>query len=167
VPAATQPVQAEDKGATDEVSVQGPAIGVRESAEIMKAHIIVLSQKIKYAGLQMPVYDWLIIAVSVLIFIVAGFLLWHLASALCYSVLGTVLVFTGMILLLLHKGAVPVSRICSKPSFYATIFIIMAVFGTLEQLLLCKHPKTHPTTKRQVGKNKQEPGRTKKSWRTT
>jgi hypothetical protein len=98
---------------------------------------------------------------------VAGFALWHLASALCCSFLGTVLVFAGMILLLLHKGTVPVSRICSRQSFYATVFIVMAVFGTLEQLLLCKHPKTRPTKKKHVGKNKQESGQTKKSWRSS
>jgi len=150
-----------------EVSAQGTAISVRESAEKMKAHIIDVSQRVKHAGLQMPVYHWMIIMVLVLIFIVAGFSLWRLASALCCSVLGTILIFAGMILLLLHKGAVPVSSICSKPSFYATVFIAMTAFGTCEQLLLCKRQKTRSAGKRQKSKNKQEPGRTKKSWRTT
>ncbi len=149
------------------LSANTQTIGARESAEKMRAYIIVITKKIKHTGLQMPVYDWAIIAVVVLISIVAGFALWHLASALCCSFLGTVLVFAGMILLLLHKGTVPVSRICSRQSFYATVFIVMAVFGTLEQLLLCKHPKTRPTKKKKVGKNKQESGQTKKSWRTS
>ena len=150
-----------------EVSARGQTISVRESAETMKAHIVVMTTKIKRAGLQMPVYDWAIIAVSVLISIVVGFWLRHLASALCCSILGTVLVFAGMILLLLHKGAVPVSRICSRPSFYTTVFIVMTVFGTLEQLLLCRYPKTSSTEKKQEAKHKQEPGQTKKSWLTT
>jgi len=90
-----------------------------------------------------------------------------LAMALCCSVLGTVLIFAGMILLLLHKGAVPVSIICSKSSYYATAFIAMTAFGTIEQLLLCKHPKTHSGRKRGIGKNKEEPDRTKERWRTT
>ncbi len=149
-----------------EVSAQGTVVSVRESAEIMKACIIDVGQRIKDAALQMPVYHWAIIMVLVLIFIVAGFSLWRLASALCCSVLGTVLIFAGMILLLLHKGALPVGIICSKTSFYATVFIAMTAFGTSEQLLLCKRQKTRSAGKRQRGKNKQEPDRTKESWRT-
>ncbi len=148
------------------ISAQGTAIGVRESVEKLKAYIIDVSQRIKHAGLQMPVYHWAIIMVLALIFIVAGFFLWRLASALCCSVLGTVLIFAGMILLLLHKGAVPVSSICSKPSFYATVFIAMTAFGTSEQLLLCKRQKSRSAEKRRMHKNKQEPDGTKESWRT-
>ena len=150
-----------------EMSTQGTAIGVRESAEKLKAYIIDVSQRIKHAGSQMPVYHWAIIMVLALIFIVAGFSLWRLAMALCCSLLGTILIFAGMILLLLHKGAVPVSIICSKSSYYATVFIAMAAFGTSGQLLLCKRQKTRSTGKRQMGKNKQGPSQTKERWRTT
>ena len=149
-----------------EMSAQGQTISVRESVEKMKAYIIDAGQRIKHAGLQMPVYHWMIIMVLVLIFIVAGFSLWRLAMALCCSALGTILIFAGMILLLLHKGAVPVSIICSKSSYYATAFIAMTAFGTSEQLLLCKRSKTRSAGKRQRGKNKQEPDRKKESWRT-
>jgi len=150
-----------------EMSAQGTVISVRKSAEIMKDYIIDASQKVKQAGLQMSIHHWAIIMVLALIFIVAGVCLWRLAMALCCSVLGTVLIFAGMILLLLHKGAVPVSIICSKSSYYATAFIAMTAFGTIEQLLLCKHPKTHSGRKRGIGKNKEEPDRTKERWRTT
>ncbi|MBA7660873.1 hypothetical protein ES703_68879 [subsurface metagenome] len=150
-----------------EMSAQGTAISVRESVEKMKAYIIDAGQRIKHAGLQMSVHHWAIIMVLALIFIVAGFSLWRLAMALCCSTLGTILIFAGMILLLLHKGAVPVSTIRSKPSYYATAFIAMTAFGTIEQLLLCKHPKTHSGRKRRIGKNKEGPDRTEESWRVT
>jgi hypothetical protein len=150
-----------------ETSAQRQAISVRESAEIMKAYIIDAGQTIKHAGLQMPVYHWMIIMVLALIFIVAGFSLWRLAMALCCSALGTILIFAGMILLLLHKGAVPVSIICSKSSYYATAFIAMIAFGTIEQLLLCKHPQTHSGRRRRIGKKKEESDRTKERWRTS
>jgi hypothetical protein len=150
-----------------EMSAQGQAISVRKSAEIMKDYIIDAGQRIKHAGLQMSVHHWAIIMVLVLIFIVAGFCLWRLAMALCCSVLGTILIFAGMILLLLHKGAVPVSIICSKSSYYATAFIAMIAFGTIEQLLLCKHPQTHSGRRKRISKNKEEPDRTKETWRTS
>jgi len=150
-----------------ETSAQRQAISVRASAEIMKDYIIDAGQRIKHAGLQMSMHHWAIIMVSALIFIVAGVCLWRLAMALCCSVLGTILIFGGMILLLLHKGTVPVSIICSKSSYYATAFIAMIAFGTIEQLLLCKHPKTHSARRRRISKNKEEPDRTKEGWRTS
>jgi len=55
-----------------EISAQGAAISARKSAEKLKAYIIDVSQRIKHAGLQMPVYHWAIIMVLALIFIVAG-----------------------------------------------------------------------------------------------
>lgn len=149
-----------------EISIQDPAISTRESAEKMKAYIIDAVLSIKHAGLQMPVNRWAIIMVLALIFIVAGFYLWRLASALCCSVLGTTLIFAGMILLLLYKGALPVNIICSKSSYYATAFIAMIAFGTSEQLLFCKRSKTRSAGKRQIGKNEQEPDRKKENWRT-
>ncbi len=150
-----------------ETSAQRQAISVRKSAEIMKDYIIDTGQRIKHAGLQMSVDHWAIIMVLALIFIVAGFCLWRLAMALCCSVLGAILIFAGMILLLLHKGSVPVSIICSKSSYYATAFLAMIAFGTIEQLLLCKHPKAHSGRKRRISKNKKESDRTKEGWRTS
>jgi hypothetical protein len=148
----------------DEIPVQDVALNVRKSAEKMKACIIEAVQKIKQAYLQMPLYNWMIIMVLTLICIVAGFSLWQLASALCCSALGTVLIFAGMILLLLNKGSMPVSIISSRSPFYIAVFAAMMAFGTTEQLLLCKEPKNSPTVKSQTGGNKQKPKQRKKRW---
>lgn len=137
----------------------------QQSAERMKLYITDVGQKIKRTYLQMPVLDWMIIMTLALTFIVAGFLFQRFASALCFSILGTVLIFVGMILLLLYKGAVPVQIIGGKQLYYAIVFIVMVAFGTFEQLLLCKHPKTQPAA---TENNTQEPtNRKKKRWRTT
>ena len=149
------------------IPAQDVALGVRESAEQMKTCIIEAGQKIKNVCLQMPVYNWAIIMVLILICIVAGFSLWQLASALCCSALGTVLIFAGMILLLLNKGSMPVSIISSRSPFYVAVFAAMMGFGTTEQLLLCKQPKTSPTVKNQTGGNTQKPKQTKKRWWAT
>jgi hypothetical protein len=146
------------------ISAQDSAFGIRESAEKMKACIMNAGQKVKHACLQMPVYSWAMIMVLILICIVAGFSLWQLASALCCSALGTVLIFAGMILLLLNKGSMPVNIISSRPSFYVAIFAAMMAFGTTEQLLLCKQPKTSPAVKSQTGGNKQKPKQTTERW---
>lgn len=150
---------------TPETPTQDSILSPQQSAEKMEIYITDIGQKIKHACLQMPVLHCMIIMALALISIAAGFLFRRLASALCFSFLGTVLIFAGMILLLLYKGAVPVRIISSKQSYYAIVFVVMVAFGTLEQLLLCKHPKAGPTVTTE--NNKQEPNQAKKRWRTT
>lgn len=124
------------------------------------------STKIKQACLQMPAYSWVIIAVLLVIFIMAGIFLWRLTSALCCAALGTMLIFAGMILLLLYKGAVPISYICSRTLFYTVVLVAMMAFGTIEQLLLSKPAKRQSIAKKETSKGKQEPDKKLPSWRT-
>ncbi|RKY04303.1 MAG: hypothetical protein DRP66_11905 [Planctomycetota bacterium] len=58
------------------------------------------------------------------------------AAATCAS-LGTVAIFAGMILVLLYKGARPLTGIYQMPAFFAAAVVAMAAFGTFVQLLLC------------------------------
>ena len=150
-----------------DIPAQGSALGIRESTKKMKACIIDAGQKIKYACLQMPLHNWAMIMVLMLICIVVGFSFWQLASALCCSALGTILIFAGMILLLLNKGSMPVSIISRRSPFYVAVFAAMIVFGTTEQLLLCKQPKTSAAAKSQKSGNKQKSKQAKNSWRVT
>lgn len=122
--------------------------------------------EIRQACLQMPVHNWAIIAALAVIFIVAGFFLWRFISALCCAVFGTLLVFAGMTLLLLYKGAEPISYISSRTQFFTAIFGAMIAFGTVEQLLLCQRKKKYLTRKRQANKDKQRPKETAQSWRS-
>jgi len=132
--------------------VEGPAIteqsstmSVQESLQVAKAYAVNFIDKIKYACRQMPLYNWVIIAVSAIILILPGLLLWRLASSLFFSALGTLMIFAGMILLLLYKGTAPISIIADRSSFYATVFIAMIAFGTLEQFLLCRNIRGQST----------------------
>lgn len=101
----------------------------------------------------LPIHNWLIIAVLSVIVIIAGFLLWRLTSALCYATLGTFLIFIGMILLLLYKGAMPASEIADKGSFYLMVFVAMVAFGTVEQLLLCRFRQRKVVIKKESNNN--------------
>jgi hypothetical protein len=101
------------------------------------------------ACLQLPAYCWPIMAVVVVVIVAAGAYLWPLTSAMCCAALGTILIFAGMIMLLMQKGAGPVTYIDGRGLFFAAIFAAMVAFGTLEQLLFCKLPAARPTaTKR-------------------
>jgi hypothetical protein len=147
--------------------VQSSALSVRESIEKVKAYVADVSEKIKQACSQMPGYSWPILLALVAIFIVVGLFFRRLASALCCSALGTMLIFAGMILLLLYKGSVPISSIYNKPPFYGAAFIAMTVFGTIEQLLLCQRAKRDSIRRKGADKDKEGPKETTQAWRTT
>lgn len=108
-----------------------------------------------------------IIAVMLERILVTGSIFWRCIWALCCATLGTMLIFAGMILLLLYKGAVPISHISSKQSFYTAVFITMTAFGTIEQLLLCRCLGEKLTRKKQTDKTKEEPRQTTPTWRTS
>jgi len=133
--------------------VEGPALSVGESAQLMKAHMIDFGDEIKQACSKMPLYNWAI---------VAGFYLQRLTSALSCAALGTLLIFAGMILLLFYKGSVPIGIIYNKPLFYAAVFGVMVAFGTIVQLLL--GPRLESRRKKA---GQEEPARRKHRWRTS
>lgn len=93
-----------------------------------------------------------VIATALEKILVTGSLFWHLASALCCAAMGTILIFAGMILLLLYKGAAPISYIIGKQSFYIAVLIAMTAFGTIEQLLLCQRAKKQLIRKKGANK---------------
>jgi len=124
-----------------------------------------LSDGLKHACSQMPLYSWPIIAAVAAIFIAGAFYFWRLTSALCCAVFGTMLVFAGMILLLLYKGAAPVGYIESRGLFFAVVFVAMTAFGTFEQLLFCQPAKEQPITKKETSAGEQAPDKTSQSWR--
>jgi hypothetical protein len=131
----------------------------------VKAYKADFITEIKHIRSQMPAYGRTIIAALAVIFIAAGFFQWRFTSALCCAALGTMLVFAGMILLLLYKGAAPVSRLCLNQTFYLGVFAAMTAFGTIEQLLLCQGIKEKLTGKKETNKDRKEPEKISTAWR--
>jgi hypothetical protein len=108
--------------------------------------------KIMQAGINMPIHFWVIIATPALIVLVCGVFLWRYTSALFFSVTGTIVAFFGMLLMLISKGTEPVDYVRGKPLIFAAVFLVMAAFGTIFQLLLCKKSKKQEITKIKPGK---------------
>jgi len=160
-------IQAADTANSSKIANQGSTVTISQSVEIVKAYAIDFTGRIKQACTQMPVYNWAIIAALAVIFTVAGFWLWRLASALCSAALGALLIFAGMILLLLYKGSAPITKLADRTPFYAAIFIGMTAFGTLEQLLLCRREEGKSKRKKRISSDKQEPEQATRSWRIT
>ena len=148
--------QAETTEVRSEMSEQTTKAGLGETFEELKTFGLDAGEKIKLAGTKIPLHIWAIIAAPAVIFIVCGALLWRWTTALFFSVTGTMVVFLGMILLLSYKGTEPVSLIRSKPSISAAVFLAMAAFGTIVQLLICKSPKKEKITKKKPDEKKGE-----------
>jgi len=111
-------------------------LAVEQTLDVLKTYASDCIDEVKQVGPQMPVYNWAILAGLGVIFLIGGFVFWNSVSALCCGAMGTMLVFAGMILLLLYKGAAPISNIRGDKSFYTSVFMAMVLFGTALQLLL-------------------------------
>ena len=138
----------------NEVSELPITVGLDEALEELKTFGLDTGRSIKQAGTKIPVQTWAIIAAPAVIFLICGVALWRFTTALFFSVLGTMVVFLSMILLLSYKGAEPISHLRSMPLIAATVFLAMAAFGTIIQLLLCKSSKKEKITKIKPGKKK-------------
>ena len=119
----------------------------------------------------MPAMAWAaaaaVIALVLEKMLTGGSFFWRLISAVFCSVSGTTLVFAGMTLLLLYKGATPAKSIAGKQSVYLAVFAGMIVFGTVEQLLLCRRFGKKLIRKKQADKDKEEISKAPQSWRTS
>ncbi len=125
-----------------------------ESLEIVEGHWADLRATFRQAGQRLSALRWTIVAAAGLALLVSGLAFRSLAGALSCAATGTVLVFVGLVLLLMYKGAVPVTRIETRPVFYGVIFGSMVAFGTLEQFVLCRRAEKHQA-KSNKGDNKQ------------
>lgn len=126
-----------------------------------------LSFGIRNACAEIPLYSWAIIAVAAIAALIAAIYLKRPTWAISCAVFGSGLIFAGMIILLSLKAISPTKIIAEKPYIYASAFGAMCVFGTLEQLLLCrkKHEKTGDETESKSKKDEQQ--EKPKRWRTS
>jgi len=152
-------IQPETVEIQNDTLAQTTTNGVNEILQELKTFGLDAGERIKQAGTKMPVYIWAIIAAVAAVLLVCGIVLWRFTSSLFFSVLGTMVIFLGMILLLSYKRTEPISHTRSKPFISGAIFLAMAAFGTIVQLLLCKGSKKEKITKIQPGGKKGKGGK--------
>jgi methionine-rich copper-binding protein CopC len=140
----------------NEAPVQATTLGFNEAVQEVKIFVLDAGEKIEQAGTKIPLYIWTIMTAAAAIILVCGIALWRLTSALFFSVVGTIIIFFGMILLLSYKGTEPISHIHNNPFISAVVFLSMLTFGTIVQLLLCKGSKEEKITKIKPGGKKEK-----------
>ncbi len=141
----------------------GEKLTVQESLEIVESHWLDLAAKVRQAARGLSALRWAAVAVVGLGVAVFGFVLRRLGGAMSCAAAGTLLVFVGLVLLLMFKGAVPVTRIVSRAPFYGLVFGGMVGFGTLEQFLLCRRAERRRKARSKRFEAEQEDS--KRSWR--
>jgi hypothetical protein len=112
-------------------------IGASEAAAMLGRAIGYLMKKTEAIYAQFSILRWSAVVAAGAVAAILTVYFGKVVCAICCATLGTVLNFTGMILLLFYKGAEPVSRISQKGLFFAAIFAGMIAFGTIVQLVFC------------------------------
>jgi hypothetical protein len=112
------------------------AISISEALIILSRTIDYLMERMAALYAQFSLLHWAAVVGGGLIAAVLAVYFSGAAGAFCCATLGTSLSFAGMILLLLYKGAEPVSRISRRSLFFAAVFAVMIGLGTAVQLIL-------------------------------
>jgi hypothetical protein len=127
----------EFKISTESQRVEKGTTLIEESLEAAKAQLVFFGEKIKQAVSGVSARALMISAIAGLAMVIVGFFMPQFISALTCAALGTGVIFVGMILLLLYKGAQPITHVYGKANIYSTVVLAMVVFGSAVQLLLC------------------------------
>ncbi len=120
----------------DAVVERIPVATIQESLEKLQEFGADVVSAMGSGASNVPVGWWVVLAAEVIGIIIVGSFLRKPAAAMCCAMLGTMLLFVGMGLLLVHKGSAPFSRMVGDGKFYGTIFASMTLFGTIVQLVL-------------------------------
>jgi len=141
------------------------ALSTDQSLNVIRAYTLDVTDTVKRGGTQLMASRWAVVAAAALTFLLVGLLFRHAGGALTCAMLGTEMIFAGLILLLMFKGSRPVTRVDARAPFFGLVFAAMVVFGTLEQWILLRRAdqRTEGETKKSPPRKKPEG---KRSWRS-
>ncbi len=114
---------------------------VPESLKAARVLLFDLVGRVTTAAKDLEMVSWAVVVAPGFVLLVLGLLFPRLAGALTFSVLGTVLIFAGLVVLLIHKGSGPVGLVQQHGALSGLVLLGMAVFGTLEQAVLGPSPR--------------------------
>ena len=138
---------------------------VAQSLDMVRAYTLDLTDATQRAGGQLVASRWAVVAGATFVLFLVGLLFRHLGGALACAILGTVMIFAGLILLLMFKGSAPVARIEARAPFFGLVFLSMIVFGTLEQWVLCRRADKQGQAEAQKSRPRKAEGKRSKRGR--
>ena len=137
----------ENNGVANSIESEG-VLSTGESIEVLRSQVVYLFTGLRDCVGQVKPLGFITSIVAGIIVVGCGLFAPRFIVAATSATLGTFLIFTGMIFLLLYKGAEPMTRIYSAGGFYGTVLLVMVAFGTAVGLLVCPE-----TGKRSAKKN--------------
>ena len=137
-----------ERPADGEVATGGVSL-VEEDIKAMQAQLVFFGQVISQAVKEVSLEGLVVSAVVGVMVVLVGLFAPQLVAALTCGMLGTGFIAVGMILLLLYKGACPISHIYERVGIYSKAAILMIVFGSAVQMLLCSARDKKLALKRQ------------------
>jgi uncharacterized membrane protein len=111
-------------------------IGTSEALTLLNIHTKALIDEVAGTFSNFRLGHWVVLLGTAVVVTTLAILLSRLAVAVCCASLGAGLSLVGMVLLLLYKGAEPVTAITQRGTFYAAIFGAMVLIGAFVQLVL-------------------------------
>jgi hypothetical protein len=147
-----------------EAEVGTPVLSTEESLNVIRAYTLDVTDAVKGGATQMAASRWAVVAATVLTFLLVGLLFRHTGGALSCAILGTEMIFVGLILLLMFKGSRPVTRLEARAPFFGLVFAAMVGFGTLEQWILLRRADQRVQGESKKSQPQKKQGR-KRSWR--
>ncbi|MBP7052134.1 MAG: hypothetical protein KBE65_14050 [Phycisphaerae bacterium] len=135
----------------------------QESLDAVQAYVLDVADRIKAIVHGLASVDVVVIVAVGAGLLAVGLIFGRLAGALACSMVGSGLVFAGLTLLLIFKGATPIARMEQQGPFYGLVLLGMVAFGTLEQLLLC--PQARDGRAPRSAKRRTEERESKRGWR--
>ena len=119
------------------------SLSAEESFKVLKSQYVYLGRE--FLGYLKETGTGGIITAIVIAFLVGvgGFVFSKIVSAAATSAVGTLFIFAGMVVMLLHKGSAPITLLYQKLIFYQTIAVFMVISGTLTGVFFCSEKKYH------------------------
>ena len=115
----------------------GGSQGVPETVEHLKLMILGVSRSCVQVGLAMEIKYQVVVGVTAFFALLMGCVLQRLAEAASCATAGVLLICGGMVLMLLAKGAMPLTGLHARAGMCAAIIPAMIGVGVVEQLLFC------------------------------
>lgn len=141
----------------------GQTLSVPASLDMIRMYALDMTDAARRAGGQLVASRWAIVAAVMFALLLVGLLFRQLGAVLVCSILGTAMIFAGLVLLLMFKGAGPIMRIEARAPFFGLVLLAMVIFGTLEQWGLCRRAEKRDKAGTEKRRSRKQDG--KRSWR--
>ncbi|MCF7973574.1 MAG: hypothetical protein K9N55_07145 [Phycisphaerae bacterium] len=119
----------------------GTRLGIPETFEDLKGRVSDVYRAGLQVGQVLEIKYLVVVGVSGFFTLLIGCVAGRLAETVSCAAAGVLLMWGGMVLMLLSKGALPLRGLAAHGGTYVAMMCAMIGVGALEQLLFCAKPK--------------------------